>query len=176
MKKCVYCGNTQSTRWYRENKYVNGTGHICNICYHKRHNAGRRNDPKELAYRKEYNKRPEVVKHRIEWQRNRLKDPAKRLYQASHKAKQRGLAWTISIAEYEKLISCKCFYCDNTIEPYGGGLDRINSALGYTPENVVPCCRTCNVMKNDLTQEEFFGRIQIILNKFKNPTTSNLPS
>lgn len=35
------------------------------------------------------------------------------------------------------------------------GLDRIDSTKGYTNDNVVPCCKYCNVAKNDLTTKEY---------------------
>jgi hypothetical protein len=39
------------------------------------------------------------------------------------------------------------------------GVDRIDSSIGYLPENVVPCCGLCNWMKGDQTQAEFFKRV-----------------
>lgn len=35
------------------------------------------------------------------------------------------------------------------------GLDRRDSSRGYDLDNVVPCCRACNVAKNDMTVDEF---------------------
>lgn len=35
------------------------------------------------------------------------------------------------------------------------GIDRIDSKGGYTANNVRPCCRTCNTLKNDATEAEF---------------------
>ena len=35
------------------------------------------------------------------------------------------------------------------------GVDRINSNIGYTEENTVPCCKYCNTAKNTMTQNEF---------------------
>jgi hypothetical protein len=42
------------------------------------------------------------------------------------------------------------------------GLDRIDSTKGYTEENVVPCCKTCNELKSDKTREEFLSAIEAI--------------
>ena len=35
------------------------------------------------------------------------------------------------------------------------GLDRVDSNLGYTLDNVLPCCSICNYAKQDLRQDVF---------------------
>lgn len=35
------------------------------------------------------------------------------------------------------------------------GIDRVDSSLGYTVDNVVPCCKLCNQAKNNLSKQEF---------------------
>jgi 5-methylcytosine-specific restriction endonuclease McrA len=66
-----------------------------------------------------------------------------------------------------------CFYCS---EPpsnrsvrssrkevyFYNGLDRIDSSLGYTETNVVPCCYSCNRAKSDLSQSEFYALVEAI--------------
>lgn len=44
------------------------------------------------------------------------------------------------------------------------GLDRLDSNRGHTPDNVVPCCHTCNWMKMALGVEEFLAHIERIYN------------
>lgn len=84
-------------------------------------------------------------------------------------AKNRGKVFAITEDEFRKITKENCFYCG--IEPsnrcngnardknYGhytySGVDGLNSELGYTLDNVVPCCRRCNVAKNDMSFEEF---------------------
>ncbi|MGM0841378.1 MAG: hypothetical protein ACQEWE_11655 [Bacillota bacterium] len=69
--------------------------------------------------------------------------------------------------EYERYIilaKSACHYCKGYTsrkEKYSGktfeinGIDRINSNLGYTINNVVPCCKICNSMKNQNSLDEF---------------------
>lgn len=66
--------------------------------------------------------------------------------------------------EYHKIISKNCEYCE--IERTNGacGIDRINSLFGYTIANSRPCCYTCNVIKNDLTEEELYFKLMAIYN------------
>lgn len=42
------------------------------------------------------------------------------------------------------------------------GLDRLDSSLDHSPENVVPCCSMCNRMKLDMTVDEFLSQVDRI--------------
>ena len=79
-------------------------------------------------------------------------------------AAQRKLAWHLSRDEAIKLMSSDCHYCGT--DPRQGrateqdeikinGIDRLDSSVGYTPDNVVPCCKWCNFAKNTMGYEEF---------------------
>lgn len=37
------------------------------------------------------------------------------------------------------------------------GIDRIDPKLGYTMSNCVPCCKVCNISKNNLSKQEFLN-------------------
>ena len=90
------------------------------------------------------------------------------------RARRKGLPWEISTQTFFALVVKDCYYCgsapssDTRIINANGkpdaawhflynGLDRVDSALGYTINNVVPCCRTCNLAKRELPQSEFVG-------------------
>ena len=52
---------------------------------------------------------------------------------------------------YGKTVSCGCskrIYGVDTI-------DRMNNDLGYIIDNVVPCCKWCNLSKRERSKEEF---------------------
>lgn len=71
-------------------------------------------------------------------------------------AKVRGLELRISFEEYQRLVSgSTCEYCSNSLPETGGGLDRVNWKTGYTLENVVPCCKSCNDKKGSLERIGF---------------------
>lgn len=71
--------------------------------------------------------------------------------QAISMAKWRGLVFKISFEDYKCFLKQPCFYCNKKTT----GLDRINNKKGYLLENVLPSCRTCNILRNDLfTVEE----------------------
>lgn len=84
--------------------------------------------------------------------------------------KTKRLEVTINYEEFVEIIKdSKCHYCDkelvfnkHTRDSSGDyvsrayQLDRKDNNLGYTKENVVPCCWNCNRMKSDIyTYEEF---------------------
>jgi hypothetical protein len=88
-------------------------------------------------------------------------------------AKGRGLLFTITKDEFSSLTSQPCHYCGlppyhtfNTKGLNGNytytGLDRVDNSLGYTLENVVPCCGVCNRMKTTYTEEQFIANIERI--------------
>lgn len=44
------------------------------------------------------------------------------------------------------------------------GIDRKNNTLGYLPDNVVPCCKTCNWAKGKKSYEEFMEYLRRVVN------------
>ncbi len=78
-----------------------------------------------------------------------------RLYSARRAAKFRHLEWGLSHEEALLIILQPCFYCRKPSGDVPGGIDRIDSSIGYRPENCVPACGECNVAKNDMSLTEF---------------------
>lgn len=94
-------------------------------------------------------------------------------------AKKRGFVWELTDKDVQRLVLSNCDYCgrppSNKCYPMRGhsltpensqrsivrnGIDRIDSAKGYTIDNVVPCCTQCNSAKLDSTREEFLAWIE----------------
>ena len=94
--------------------------------------------------------------------------------------KKRFKTKVISLQEYCEMVKDKCGYCgvigltvledrrcwtkskgliSNTIVKING-LDRKNSDKGYTKDNVVTCCKHCNIAKNTMTEDEFYKWIK----------------
>lgn len=97
------------------------------------------------------------------------------------RAEQKGRSFELTQAEFRAITKMDCHYCGKPPaqaynrysnkrvhlliknQPYVyNGIDRVSSDLGYTLENVVPCCGTCNKMKLDMTVGEFHEQIQKI--------------
>ena len=84
-----------------------------------------------------------------------------------HGAKARGLPFELSDEQIKELVLQNCTYCGQAPsgvrpgskgrhEKHGrfvaNGIDRLDSTIGYTVANCVPCCTQCNRAKSDLAQ------------------------
>lgn len=89
-------------------------------------------------------------------------------------AKKRGYEFELIRVDFANLIRQSCYYClalpslrsmkrkGRIHEANVNGLDRTDNSKGYTLENVVPCCATCNFLKGPLNREEFLKQIRLI--------------
>jgi len=91
----------------------------------------------------------------------------------------RNLPFELTYDEADSLFKKNCHYCGNSpsmdCNKYKGqrrgrerkptlanGIDRIDSSIGYTAANCVPCCPQCNMMKNDYSVKEFLDQVERI--------------
>lgn len=91
------------------------------------------------------------------------------------RAKAKKIDFVISYEEFVLLMKKPCVYCgENDSNSYRkryeqgflryNGVDRKDSNLGYTLDNIFTCCAQCNYMKLDYTEKEFFAKIEKIYN------------
>ncbi len=76
-------------------------------------------------------------------------------------ADYRNLEFSLSHRYFLKLTSSPCHYCGQLDNP-NIGIDRKDNTKGYTFENSVPCCITCNRAKHTLSYEMFINWIKNI--------------
>ena len=81
-------------------------------------------------------------------------------------AKEHGRKFDLNIDQFIEITKQNCHYCgtvpstiykprsNNGYYIYNG-IDRVDNMQGYTIENVVPCCRWCNIAKGNRKPEEF---------------------
>lgn len=85
-------------------------------------------------------------------------------------AKARGYEVSLTPEQIVGLMSQPCRYCGtmnsnlSSHPEYHGtfaynGIDRVDNSLGYTIDNVVPCCKHCNIAKRDRTTDQFLAWI-----------------
>ena len=93
-------------------------------------------------------------------------------------AKQRGLEWDLTEKQFADITQKDCHYCGakpnntaNRKSSFGeyiyNGIDRIDNNKGYTMNNVVPCCKRCNIAKNNSTLQEYQDWINKSYNKLR---------
>lgn len=82
-------------------------------------------------------------------------------------AKRRGHTFTLTQLELEELFFSNCFYCGSppeaTLRLKGNGqrvkayngIDRVDNCKGYVADNVVSCCKYCNMAKGCRSAEAF---------------------
>lgn len=100
---------------------------------------------KKRAYIKEYNKQNKDK--RDNWGHAR-------------RSRVRGLPHDLTVAEWNEIVESHnhcCHYCGN----HSDALQRehkipVSRGGGFTKENIVPACPTCNYRKNKMTDKEFF--------------------
>ncbi len=111
---------------------------------------------------------------------------AKRSIYAQYRLRSRrkGLDFSISLSDFLILSEQKCHYCgsqhSNKCVVEGGngeflynGLDRRNNKLGYTIDNVAPCCKICNVAKSVMSEKEFFEWIKQVYDHMRSRSQEN---
>lgn len=88
-------------------------------------------------------------------------------------AKDRGFEWQLTREEVDSIIRKPCHYCGepasnlkktkNSIDGLRyNGIDRIDSSKDYTLDNIVPCCKFCNLAKRDMSHIDFLNKIKQI--------------
>lgn len=88
-------------------------------------------------------------------------------------ATRRGYTFELSDERAFELFKGNCHFCGTEPDTVGkhkkcygeyvyNGIDRLNNDLGYIEGNVVSCCKTCNYLKSDYSDEEFVSIIRKI--------------
>lgn len=95
----------------------------------------------------------------------------------------RGYSFELDINQFKNFLHKNCFYCGDepksvyrilnskTKEVRAGipiiynGIDRINNLIGYTIDNSITCCETCNRMKTSHDYDFFLNHIKKIFTK-----------
>jgi len=75
-------------------------------------------------------------------------------------AKRRDYSFELSIDEFSSMWQKPCSYCGDSIDTIG--IDRIDNSLGYTSDNTEPCCKQCNIAKNNMSRNDFLELIKRI--------------
>lgn len=90
-------------------------------------------------------------------------------------ALKRNYSFELTLEEFKTLSSQNCTYCglppqrvtkswsEHSTYVYNG-VDRKDNKLGYTSNNSVPCCTTCNRAKSNMPYDEFIAWLNAVRN------------
>lgn len=89
------------------------------------------------------------------------------------RSQDRGREFKLSYQQFKTLLFSPCHYCGrpadqgnlfrrNTQSFRCHGIDRVDNAKGYTPENSVACCIWCNASKSVLGASDWLQQIKRI--------------
>jgi hypothetical protein len=99
------------------------------------------------------------------------------LYRYRKKASARRLEFSLSVDDFRRLVTGACHYCGvpPKQEVYGtlgtskrrasftyNGIDRSDNDIGYTIDNCVTCCGSCNMAKRNMPAGKFVEWIRRI--------------
>lgn len=101
-------------------------------------------------------------------------------------AEKRDFNFELTIDEVKKLSQQNCYFCGappKTIFKvkgfygfiYYNGIDRLDNNIGYTKENSVTCCETCNRAKRCMSEEEFKNWVSRVYHHFVVSNNSDKP-
>lgn len=141
--KCSICGKEVKRTWSRQRTCLSRS------CRQK-WSAQTKRDHKRA---KRIGSWKRIVFDSVGWHEKRRNDPEVIFEAYQRGAKRRDFVFQISLEEFKKWWKLSCFYCGDEIRTIG--LDRIDNSKGYTPDNIAPCCLTCNRMKMTMGQKEF---------------------
>jgi len=155
-----YQENTIATANQRKEYKFSNYDMVCNIWrnYHINHRETRNHESAQYA----------------------LQNTHLKLQKMQHGAKYRGLDFNIGEDDAQKMFLQPCFYCN--VEAYNAsksqlcGIDRLYNDEGYEENNCVPCCATCNVMKNSLSVDMYISKLTDIYKFLSMSEISNVPA
>lgn len=93
---------------------------------------------------------------------SRKDTPASRAVRARSQGRVRGISVSVTaddIAAVHATHSHRCYYCGGSLPRQGTGLDRLDSSRGYELDNVVACCRSCNMAKKAVHHDAYMGHL-----------------
>jgi hypothetical protein len=173
-KKCSKCKKILPTFYFSKDvSRDDGYSTICKFCknfsYKIYMNSSKAKEISTLKSKRWKFKNPDSSK--IYYQNNKEKfkqkylnyrnSPMGRYISIKIQANQRNIDFNLTKDFVNQFWDANCHYCESKLDI--PRFDRINSNLGYMENNVVPCCQTCNYMKNHLTKVDFYNHLLKII-------------
>ena len=157
-KTCKICGETKSV----DDFYKSQRGLKCKIC--------------TLEITREYKRRRRIDLDFRKSEGIKQKERRVRLWQNTliHDSKFRGLEHNITVKDIDNMFETQnglCYWFNIPLipsncskHPQQPSLDRLNRSKGYTKDNVVLCCYSANIGRNDNDVETWKKFLNLLFN------------
>jgi hypothetical protein len=157
-KTCKICGETKSV----DDFYKSQRGLKCKIC--------------TLEITREYKRRRRIDLDFRKSEGIKQKERRVRLWKNTliHDSKFRGLEHNITVKDIDNMIETQNGLCywfniplipsNCTKHPQQPSLDRLDRSKGYTKDNVVLCCYSANIGRNDNNVETWKNFLNLLFN------------
>jgi hypothetical protein len=157
-KTCKICGETKSV----DDFYKSQRGLKCKIC--------------TLEITREYKRRRRIDLDFRKSERIKQKERRVRLWQNTliHDSKFRGLEHSITVKDIDNMFETQnglCYWFNIPLmpsncskHPQQPSLDRLDRSKGYTKDNVVLCCYSANIGRNDNDVETWKKFLNLLFN------------
>lgn len=109
-----------------------------------------------LCYRRHPNIKAKYSARTNEYQKTHSRELVRRFQKLKFKCKHENRLLSISKEQFIHILDKPCSYCNKSLlNETGCSLDRIDNSKDYLINNVIPCCGTCNQIRNNhLTYDE----------------------
>lgn len=167
VKRCIGCKEEKPIDdFHKDRSHNDGRCSYCRKCNNKRTTEyNRLHKDKALArtnrFRAKHPERIKAYEHSIGGRYVKYKSTAKRFDRV----------FSLSLKEFESIITQPCHYCNH--KPLNG-IDRIDSNRDYVIDNCVSCCSQCNLAKNDYTQKEFIDKSKAVYHHSVTPSWAEI--
>jgi hypothetical protein len=142
-KKCNTCNELKSTGEF----YKSQRGSKCKSCFLKITREYKKNKREDLEFRKKEFEKQKERRYRL-WQNTLI-----------HDSKHRGIENSLTINDINEIYKSQkgmCYWFGVPLipsktkkHPQQPSLDRLDRSKGYTKENVVLCCYSANIGRNE---------------------------
>ena len=150
IKTCACCKQEKHIEEFGYDRVTQGgRNYYCLACTRKKAEVYR-NSEHGRFHRQEYNRRLNKTPKGIYWALCRSARSAGRLVRLT----------ADEFVEWYKCQDQRCYYCNREFEkvivsdPHARTIDRKDNSKEYTLDNIVLCCRRCNIVKSSVFTEE----------------------
>ena len=141
---CLDCGNLLTSESQAKGQH-DRLLRRCVPCYEKLKQVEQERKPRERNYKAEaFTNKHVIWNHYVKG------------------AKKRGIHFDLTKTQFELLILQPCFYCTHCTQGEVNGIDRLDNNKGYIEDNVVSCCKFCNLAKGTQHPQEFIDKLHAI--------------